>query len=1824
MKKRGRRILCLMMAMLMILTSMPATAMAATEESASELGNSSNVEAFQEETADAAVSFEEEEQETVFASDDDVWWDRYFYISMMKGEEEIYQNDSDQAMTPMLAQKYGFTYGPDIDVEQGQYTLLDALVLTQIEMFDATPENIRDYLDLDEAGNVIKVSGVDTRNFTFIVNGVAAGEYGTSIYVNNYEIYDGDEIIFLTETTDESAPVLSDISVTERAMETVTLSFNSDEGETGYYVVQGVDEEAPAQIDKDSAKTFTIGVDENEVTLEGLTEEACAVYLVAEDLTGNLGEIIKVDVEACESTLGEITLNRSSVAMGIGQEMELEAATVPEDPYFERQITWESSDEQIVKVEDGTITAVAKGDATVTASVGEISASCEVSVWSAPTIETTLEDGIQLRASRKTFDVIARDSAGNKLASSVKLDGSSVAYNWDDDTKTSYTLNFKDKKNGEHTVLISVTDSIGQTVTQEYKIYYTKAEEGELIGYATFDIEAITINCGYIVEPIKVPIYEGENAAEALVRLIQENGYDYTNTGTVESGFYLSAIVGANASRPGSATKELNLENASMNEDLSDLSIEWREGTEGQLGEFDYARGSGWMYCLNNVFPNVGFADSYLSDGDVVRVQFTLAYGADIGGGHAMGGDDGVGKIRAVKDDLSTAIATVNSAQNKEMLLANEEIKAAYEKANEVMLDLPASQDTVDEACEALNEAMAGEQPTSMSLKEKDLTLENMTSKKLEVVYEPEDITVPIQVQWESSDENIVEVEADGTVTAKNAGKATVTARHGEWSDSCEITVPVVTMTGISLAEEEVTLTRAETKELEVLYAPENTTDARDVTWTVEDTGVAVVTNGEIMGVAPGTTTVTAAVGDFLASCQVTVRDIPITGIESGETKITLQPKKTKKLSYQVLPADTTEDKTPTVVSTNKNVVTATANASGVTLKGVADGEADVIVKIGAQSVSYHVTVQEINVTDFEFREIPQSLNVGKSKSVYLDFEPVSTPDNQNEVEWTSSDTNVVSISKAKNSYGTLKGVAPGKATITAKLGDISKSFEIEVVEIPLEGISLETDKLEAYVGEYTSVRVSFNPSDTTDDTKVTWESSDPSVLNVTSTSSYGSFTPKKKGTVTLTAKVGKFSDSCEVVVKEVPSVESISMNTPEMEIGVGKSQSLGVTASPSKSDYSSSKVSWSSSDSTIATVGNTGYVKGIKPGTVTITASYGRLTASAKVTVVEYPVEAVVFKDAVTEIKNIGTKKSLGLAVIPSNYTEALEVTAVSSDESIAVVSSTSKTGVSVEAKAAGTAKITATVTAPSGTYTAETEVVVNANYIETLAFEQGSYDVEKGDSLRMSSEIEYQPSGGDTKSITWSSDNEEVATVNSSGSVKAVDYGTATITATLKNNRKVSCKIVVSKPVTDLIISATKLGMLKGSSIELDTIDFQPEDADMSKFSWTSSDTDVLTVKNGIIKAVGVGTATIYGIAGDAIATCEIEVTLSEDEVAAIEVMGLIDQIGEVTLDKEEAIQAVREAYDKLTRTQKAFVTNDETLFEAEERLEELKNVMNEKTPLVSLEKAGDDALELTWEKVKGAEGYRVYRKTAGGYFKAIANVDADTASYKDSGLTLGDTYIYTVRALYTLGGKTQLGPYESAGLKAKLSVDKVEITKVQSWGYCNLKVSWNEVEGADGYRLYYKVDNSSWKYVTQVGAGTTSYTHTGVTTGKTYTYYIRAYQNVNGTKVFGAYSDGKTGKAVPKQVVINSVKKASATSLKINWGRVNGASGYRIYRVDAKTGKWDYVTQINSGSTTSYTEKGLKKNTTYQYRIRAYRTVNGEKVFGAYSSLAKGSTK
>ena len=114
------------------------------------------------------------------------------------------------------------------------------------------------------------------------------------------------------------------------------------------------------------------------------------------------------------------------------------------------------------------------------------------------------------------------------------------------------------------------------------------------------------------------------------------------------------------------------------------------------------------MYAVNGVFPNVGFSDSYMTDGDMVRVQFTLyGYGADIGGGYAMGGGGTTDYYSlAQKDRLLSILAALNAAEDKDDLLSDQTVKTAYEAAMSAAEKLDASQDSVDEAAANLSEAV--------------------------------------------------------------------------------------------------------------------------------------------------------------------------------------------------------------------------------------------------------------------------------------------------------------------------------------------------------------------------------------------------------------------------------------------------------------------------------------------------------------------------------------------------------------------------------------------------------------------------------------------------------------------------------------------------------------------------------------------------------------------------------------------------------------------------------------------------------------------------------------------------------------------------------------------------------------------------------------------------------------------------------------------------------------------------------------------------------------------------------------------------------------
>lgn len=96
--------------------------------------------------------------------------------------------------------------------------------------------------------------------------------------------------------------------------------------------------------------------------------------------------------------------------------------------------------------------------------------------------------------------------------------------------------------------------------------------------------------------------------------------------------------------------------------------------------------------------------------------------------------------------------------------------------------------------------------------------------------------------------------------------------------------------------------------------------------------------------------------------------------------------------------------------------------------------------------------------------------------------------------------------------------------------------------------------------------------------------------------------------------------------------------------------------------------------------------------------------------------------------------------------------------------------------------------------------------------------------------------------------------------------------------------------------------------------------------------------------------------------------------------------------------------------------------------------------------------------------------------------------------------------------------------------------------------------------------------------------------------------------------------TATKLKKTARITTKASSSTTSLKVSWDKVSGANGYIVYQSTKKNSGYKEV-KITSG--TSYTASNLTKNKTYYFKVMAYKTVNGKKFYGTYSSVAKGKT-
>ena len=325
----------------------------------------------------------------------------------------------------------------------------------------------------------------------------------------------------------------------------------------------------------------------------------------------------------------------------------------------------------------------------------------------------------------------------------------------------------------------------------------------------------------------------------------------------------------------------------------------------------------------------------------------------------------------------------------------------------------------------------------------------------------------------------------------------------------------------------------------------------------------------------------------------------------------------------------------------------------------------------------------------------------------------------------------------------------------------INADFEVKDYTIALDKTTKELN-----VGGTDSLTLTFDPADQSTGKTVTWESSNSKVATVID----GNVTAVGPGTATVKAKVGSKEASCVYTVKAPLTAIAID-GDDSVEIIKNQTKTLSVTYNP-ENTTDSKDVKWESSDETIATVDNTGKVKAIKAGTVTIKATsvvLDTITDSVEVTVTEIPLNTIAIEQ--TDDINLDRYEQTTLTVIynPEDTTDDKTVTWSSSDEDIAKVD---ENGV-VTALKEGEVTITAKV----GNKTAEKTITVTEYHLKSIDLSEsetklnvnGEYDISVTlNPDNCTDDLHYQ----------WKVSDESIISLSSNGVYKALKEGKATIT--------------------------------------------------------------------------------------------------------------------------------------------------------------------------------------------------------------------------------------------------------------------------------------------------------------------------------------------------------------------------------------------------------------------------------------------------------------
>ena len=400
-------------------------------------------------------------------------------------------------------------------------------------------------------------------------------------------------------------------------------------------------------------------------------------------------------------------------------------------------------------------------------------------------------------------------------------------------------------------------------------------------------------------------------------------------------------------------------------------------------------------------------------------------------------------------------------------------------------------------------------------------------------------------IKWKSSDSDIVKVKK-GTITAREEGRATISAKvHGK-SYKCKVEVKKPLVKKVILSKSSVKMEYNENMKFNVQADPRNSLDYYDVEvrsldpsiveasldWFYDDV-ISLKSKGK-----EGKTVVYVTIGSVTAVCQVTVAKPVVTKLKAAQTSIRLKPDEEKELKYEYAPSNAFHYYDLKWNSKNEKIVKVKRSwgyANRPILQAVSEGETDVTLTLGNKSVTCHVVVAKPEITKLELEETEIRLKPNEQKNLSYEYAPTDA-NKYYDLEIEMADESIVEAEQAwyNEEIIIFEGKAEGETDVTLTLGNKSVTCHVVVAKPEITKLELEETEIRLKPNEQKNLSYEYAPTDANKYYDLEIEMADESIVEAEQ-AWYNEeiiiFEGKAEGETDVTLTLGNKSVICHVIV---------------------------------------------------------------------------------------------------------------------------------------------------------------------------------------------------------------------------------------------------------------------------------------------------------------------------------------------------------------------------------------------------------------------------------------------------------------------------------------------------------------------------------------------------------------------------------------------------------------------------------------------------------------------------------------------------------------------